>query len=263
MSEVLIPESIAAGRALEGGLWKFALTLAAEAAAGDYSNAQMSEALAEAGVTNTSGDPYRKDWIQRLIQLGTFVQGLETSAATMVTSYAPRIVLAVGKQSEWDLESMLLRLNGDKHRLHDIDGTSVLGKPDREKVRQELERLSAADRAALATDLVSQTEVREAILNSDPIAREQHVELTTELVTASRDRSERRMKETFPSHAASDAADEISNAANHLNNALAEIIQWGVTLEHDRLRRVESALQRVERATNEINEALERRVTAS
>ena len=254
------PKSIAAGMALEGGVWAFSLALAEEVAQSDDSLTEVCAALEEAGVTSSSGEPYKKAWIGHLVQVGTFVCSSRDERSALL-NYPVRRVIAAATKHDWDAEAMFLTLQANG-TLHEIAGTSPLGKPDLNALITEADRLTAADRAAIATALVSEDEVKEAILRSAPMAREQFIIVGGEIARQSVERSERRMKETFPSHAASDAADEISNAANHLNNALAEIIQWNVTLEHDRLRRVQSALLRVERATEEINEALGR-VTAA
>lgn len=248
------PESIAAGRALEVGVWPFALALAKEAKATGDSHSEITAALAEADVVNPeTGKPYGVQWISRLVQVGTFT----VSGRQEFTQYPVRRVAAAGSKHQWDSEAMLLTLKAGG-TSHTIQGTSPLGKADRQTLIREADRLTAADRAAIATALVSEPEVKEAILRSTPMAREQHIILGGEIVKESATRSEERIKTANPSHAASDAADEVSIAATHLNNALAEVIQWNVTAGDDRLNRLESAMARVERCVTEINEALGR-----
>jgi hypothetical protein len=116
------------------------------------------------------------------------------------------------------------------------------------------DKLSAEDRAQLATALVAQPEVREAISQSGPMAIEQHLELATQVFKDARDESERKSKEQFPSHAARSAADELGIANRHAQRALAEVIQWNVTIRDDRLLLLHGALGDLEHTTEQIRD---------
>jgi len=245
-------DSIAEGRALEGRVWALALALAKDVQENGGTAAEATEALKEGGVTSTSGEPYERRWIGYLVKVGTMALGCHA-----LTSYPVKRVGVAGEKHAWDEEAMLLALKGGE-TMHQIAGTSPLGKPNKDALIREADRLSAADKAALANVLVSQPEVREAILVSPAMAQEQHILLGGEIVKASTERSEEHVKTTFPSHAASDAASEVSEAARHLANAHAEVVRWSVSAGDDRLNRLGSAMSRVEQYVTDINEAIGR-----
>lgn len=149
----------------------------------------------------------------------------------------------------------------EKHPTSDYY-TSVRGgfnggkdrKPTLDAVIDSADKLSADERARLANVIVAQPEVKERIIQSGEMALDPYLDLATEAFKMSRDESERKMKESHPSHAARSAADEMAIANRHAERALAEVIQWNVKAGHDQFLLLRSSIQKIERTIEQIKE---------